>query len=234
MAFERKILMDACPKCGKQPIVLVDIPGREPFAACEDRACKTYLGLDADQRPVVLVEACASCGKKSLTRGKFGAYCMACGAKPTSKGGVEPAAASEKPAPVAGGNCPKCKVGLLRVRPSQYSGFWAACGNRDCGLKYDCDAQGVALGGICVHCGGPVKRLKDGRKGPCAACEKWQDPTPTATRPTRPAAVERPPDARCPYCSEALKTVKTKKGDWVYRCDPCDKWIQVEVDDGSE
>lgn len=120
--------------------------------------------------------------------------------------------------------CPKCKVGLLRIRPSQFGGHWAACGNSECDCKFDCDVEGAPLGGECRHCGGPVKRLKDGRKGPCAACGKWQD-----AAPARAEAADRPPDASCPYCAGPLRTIRTRKGDWVYRCDPCEKWIPVEA-----
>ncbi len=127
--------------------------------------------------------------------------------------------------------CPKCKKGKLLTKPSQFGGYWVSC-TKACGLHFSSDASGFPIGGICKHCGGPVKVSREGKPTVCGVCDNWQ--TGPSTPAPRKEATERPngnqppppPKASCPKCRASLKSVYAKQK-WLYRCDACEKWFGV-------
>lgn len=167
-------------------------------ARCQGPGCR--YGFDADRRGRALAR-CPACGEGRLKTTPKGKVCADCGAWDDGMG-----------------PCPKCGTGKVSLRRGEY-GHFAACSDPACGLTYTCDAEGRPEGGRCRACKGPVRRTRSGSLI-CLACATWQNPKPV------PAPAGRPPAAACP-CGAQLRAVWTRKARWVYRCDPCGRWLEV-------
>lgn len=205
---ELPTLPEPCPKCGGQ-VLIRHWEGRF-YTKCSGQGC--FFGYDSDERGRA-VAYCPACEKGRLKSTSKGRVCTDCGKWEAPKG-------AEGPAPE--GKCPKCGKGALSLRKGQYGPF-ISCSDRTCGLIFDCDESGKPAGGFCAKCKGPVKRTKSGSRI-CVVCGAWQDDKPAAEGGRPPM----PPQAACPICRQPLRVLWTKRGKWAYRCDPCDRWMDVE------
>jgi ssDNA-binding Zn-finger/Zn-ribbon topoisomerase 1 len=195
-----------CPACGGT----VTLRQREGQfrVACDAAACR--FSFDADKRGKALAR-CPSCNQGRLRATPKGRVCADCGAWDNT-----PSGRSSK------GVCPKCKTGRLGVLKGEY-GYFVGCSDGVCGLTYTCDATGRPEGGHCRVCKGPVRKTRAGSLI-CVVCATWQNPKPVP----RSGDVPRPPAALCPSCRQALRPVWTRRGRWLYRCDTCPRWLEVE------
>ena len=206
--FTPILLPAPCPKCGGQ-VWLRQREGRFQ-ARCQGQGC--LFGFDADKRgkPAARCPACEGGRLKTTPKGRI---CADCGQWDNTPGGGGKGQ----------GLCPKCKAGRLSVRKGEY-GYFAGCSDLVCGLTYTCDETGRPEGGHCRLCKGPVRKTRAGSLI-CVACGTWQNPKPVGVSP---ATVPKPPEALCPQCRQALRTVWTRKRRWVYRCDACARWLAPE------
>ena len=201
--FEAMVLAQACPKCGGQ-VWLRQWEGKF-VARCAGAACR--FGFDADKRGRATGK-CPACGTGRLKTTPKGRICADCGVwdnTPTARG--------------AQALCPKCQTGRLAVRKGEY-GYFVGCSDLVCGLTYTCDESGRPEGGHCKVCKGPVRKTRAGSLI-CVVCGTWQHPKPVPV-PTAP----RPPEAICPACRQPLRPVWTRRKRWLYRCDPCHRWLE--------
>jgi DNA topoisomerase-1 len=167
--FEKVVVLEKCPKCEKHPVLLHDIPAKggqkaKLFAACEDRKCGTYIGLDRNKKAVIRDTPCPDCGKKAVTSSLRGDKCAACGKE---FGGGE--------RPVLFPECPKCKKHPIYLVKTADDTF-AACGDRECKTYIGLDRadKPVILPQPCEKCG--QKWVTPGKFGDrCAACGASKD-----------------------------------------------------------
>ena len=164
---DRPTVLEVCPKCEKGRVILVKTP-TITFACCEDKACKTYIGLDENDKAVIRKEPCSGCGKLAVTPGKFGDKCAACG-KTFGGGG-----AGDRP--VLFEKCPKCeKNPIILVKRTDDPSF-ACCTDKECKTYIGLDKadKPVLRTKPCPKCGKLwVTPGKFGDK--CAACGATQD-----------------------------------------------------------
>ena len=229
------VLPDPCPKCGS-PVSLKNWEGRW-YVRCGSKSC--YFGFDSNEKGESTAK-CPHCptGRLKMTP-KGDRICADC--ERWEKEKKAPGASHEPhtpfPAPVALGQCPKCKKGTLKVRTGS-NGPFVSCSDRDnCGLTYSSDEAGQPLGGTCPKCKGPVTKFPSGSKK-CSMCGDWinDGPKPSSTggaskghsSHSRAKTPKEPPPAPCLECKKPLKVVFVKsKGKFAYRCDPCEKWYEA-------
>lgn len=149
-------LLEKCPKCENSPIILVAVAGREPFACCSDSNCKTYVGLDRDQKPVFKDAPCPKCGKRFVTPGKFGESCAACGH-------VERKILVEK--------CPKCKKHPIVLFELPGKNPFGCCTDRECKTYVGvANREAVFHSNPCPKCAQKFLSPGPGGSDVCAAC----------------------------------------------------------------
>jgi len=227
------VLPDPCPKCGS-PVSLKNWEGRW-YTRCGSKSC--YFGYDSNEKGEATAK-CPHCPTGRLkTTPKNDRICADCDRWEKEK--KAPGGSHEPHAPVALGQCPKCKKGTLKVR-SGSNGPFVSCSDRDnCGLSYSSDEAGQPLGGICPkpNCQGPVTKFSSGSRK-CACCGDWinDDKMPSQgggasdgpSGSNRAKTSKEPPTAFCVECKKPLKVVFVKsKAKHAYRCDPCNRWYDV-------
>lgn len=202
-----------CPGCGKEARVSHWGDGTHS-ARCG--GCEKGWATDATGNPLGACRACQKPWKTTKTGSKV---CDFCNTWQDEKGGG--GSGFQRKTLMA---CPKCKTGKLIL--NQWEGrYYAKCDNKaaECKVAYDTDASGNPLGGLCVKCKAPVGITKNTKTKICVACGEFQEPKAGAEG--RPAP---PPAAKCPCCSEPLRTPWTKQGKYAYRCDPCNRWWDAD------
>jgi len=190
-----------CPKCGAA--LALRVREGKPQVQCAGAGCR--FGFDADRRGRPAAR-CPACGEGRLKTTPQGRVCADCGQWDNSPEGR------------AGGLCPKCQHGRLSIIKGEY-GHFAGCSDLACGLTYTCDPAGRPEGGRCRLCRGPVRKTRSGARI-CVVCETWQEPKAPAVAATRPA------EAACPGCARPLRRVLTRRRQWLYRCDGCQRWLR--------
>ena len=163
-------LDEACPRCpeeGREPSKLVKKLGRYGmFIGCEKYPeCKYTRPLEGDApEPVLLDEACPTCGKPlQERRGRFGPF-VGCSGYPECK------YIKKEPPKRLGITCPECKQGELVERKGRFGSFFSCERYPDCTFSVNQQPQPEP----CPNCGGLVVAARAGATR-CIACHHAWD-----------------------------------------------------------
>jgi DNA topoisomerase-1 len=183
-----------CPTCGKDMMKRVGKTG--PFLGCSGYPdCKTTMNFDAEGNPVVTSQptehACEKCGSPMVKRmGKRGPF-LGCSAYPKCKNIVELDAEGNPVKPIdTGVKCEKCGSPMVIKR-----GF-----------------RGAFLGCSAYPSCRSTKQL------PAELKAKLEKQGALAPAPKKSAAVDAPPDIKCPECDGPMKLRPGRWGKYFFGC----------------